>query len=435
MKIFSAVLVATFGQGRRRPKFSAYMRLGLLGMTSVILGACLAHSTQSVALPRWPSAGLLFLAIVLGVQLVVVATLAGSQAIMGQSTTIPRLLTILPLSGAYRRVLTWLPQLALVVCVLVVILPTLYRICSMAGTAPVVTLVAIVTGVASGFGMVFSFSMRPFMRTCSLLLIGWVEIWLTNHSENLAYTPSQRLPYVCAQSFVLCLLCGSLWFATDTPRSVGYPRSLPLVRFPLAGWFITKVVRSYTGSRSLAYTFVISALVALAAKHVPGIDATLLYGTATLLAASCAADLRCLSRTDKPPEIVGLRGTGYYCRAEVGGLFLASLATLPIIITALVSTPSSQAAVRGLLEIGMGAATGNLAGTALAHEGRDISSQFTAIFLSMGVLWIAQRLFSSATHVPAVQLLGELTCTALLLGATYYIERNRNPFRWRYKHE
>lgn len=435
MKICSAVLVSAFGQGRKHPRRATIQKLILLSIISLILGGALAYNARTTNVPRWPPNALLFFAITLGVQILTTASFMGSRTIISQQNTINRLLVILPLGRMQRWRLTWIPQFVMIAYTFIAILPALFVIGRLLGIANYQIIGAILIGTASSCGMVFGGAITYLRRTLVAACTIGIEIWLTKHSISIVYSLHRRMPYIIAQATILLVLCSGMVHITNGVPSNKQHVWLPSGLLSSGHWFIAKLLRSYTGSRSLLYAFLMSILVALAGMNIPGVTAALLYEAAALLVASCTADIRSISRINKPPEILGIKGVGYFCSVQFASVCFACMSALPIIAVAVHSALANNQIIWGSLEIIIGGAVGNVAGTLFAHEGRDISSQFVGILLSMGLLWCIQTVLSLSSKPPPMQCVEGLSCIAVLAAIAFAIEYHRNPFVWRKRNE
>ena len=198
-------------------------------------------------------------------------------------------------------------------------------------------------------------------------------------------------------------------------------------------WFLKKMWRAPATRTSLVVSLLLSISAASFAAYRSFGDSIALSAIAALLSASFAADLRSLCRPINPAEIAALKGSYYFMvryasAACVGAMLIAAPLLVPIVMYGSSDSGPWFLAVTQLL-VGVGA--GIISGAFIAPQIRDISGQFSAVLLCIGILVFPN-------YIPGLRSLqGEATTwiTALLaltcMLFAYFFEHKRNPYFWR----
>jgi len=199
---------------------------------------------------------------------------------------------------------------------------------------------------------------------------------------------------------------------------------------PSMFWSYKIVIRS-SMRIGIVVNILLSFAVILVAKHARiHLDQNIGRMSVSMLAGALATDIRGLFARNRPPEIVGLRGTNAFLCAALSAIFATSIiSTLPL-LAALIVSPDRQLFLL-FSQLSLGICAGFAASILLVPANREITKQFLATVLCLVIV-------VGLPHIPQVSSLSShslsltyLTVSCLLFCAAQFVELERNNFIWR----
>lgn len=431
MNIVGAVAIAAFGHDSDRPKRKAVLLCLSVFSMSILFGTLAAVQVRqaSALLHAWPYPYDILFALTFCLQLVVLVCLLSSRGILNTEATTARLLHLLPLTEFKRWWLVHMPQLLLLALAVIASVPALQTCISMLGLSPLWSLAITSCGSLSALGLCYGLPYKGALRFCLNFLCVTLEAWLLRLILDATVSSSTKNLYYCLFSLLLITLMITLRFANRVQPTAKLP--YVTIHLPTRLWYVTKIMRSYTGRTSFLFALLCTAFVVAGAAYIHENSTDLLCTTSGLILASFCSDIRSLADVRRPPEVTAFRGTWYFIRKQMYSVAVGLFAVTPIILylAAIHTIPAEL--ITGALTILVGAVAGLFAATIIGAKARDISSQCAAVFVGCVLFYACNRLavlFGNSTISVAVML---CVLTAILVLLTFGAEYKRNTYIWR----
>lgn len=430
MNITSAVALAVFGHDSSRPKRKAIVLCSSLIFVSAVFGALAAVQARHASiLHAWPYPYDILFALVFCLQIIMLVCLVSSRGILNTEVTTVRLLHVLPLTEFKRWLLIRMPQLFLLSIVIMVSAPALQTCISIVGLNPLWSLVIISCASLSALGLCYGLPFKGILHFGLCVASIAAEAWLLRSILDVTVTSTAKTPYYCLFSLLIASTLLSLRFA-NKHKPVTKQHYLN-VHLPQTLWYITKVIRSYTGRTSFLFAILCTMLVMTGAIYLHQESIGFLCTTTGLVLASFCSDIRSLAAVKRPPEIVALRGTLYFVKQQMSSIIISLFAASPVIGYLMLTHATALDLLTGILMILMGAIAGLFAATVIGAKARDISSQCAAVFVSCTLFYVCSRLaalFGDGTVHTAI---ASSFIVLLLASSIFGVEYKRNTYMWR----
>lgn len=429
MQLYKAALVSVFGGRSQQPYRAAIVRLCILSVLALTCSFALARMTEHMPPISSTRPTLLVPSALVTVEVVVLCALLAASGITRRMYTdrFARLLLFLPISPLQRWTILMTPSIILAILATLLATWPLAELWLHLGMQPMHIAVAVICGIVCALGLFHG--PPPRLAPLRFILapyVVWVQYKLANTIANT--TEYVSIPLLCTFVVIACTL-GLAWLLSSRYTCMAISRSVQvqsvrLTFLPVWGWYLKKCIRS--PAIRLSWTTALGLIAAtIAADRFFALGASTISLTTAVIVAAFASDIRALSRLVAPAEITTLKGSRYFaaCHATTafaGGILIA----LPLFVY----LDGIVAILVG--SVWMGVATGLFAGSLLAPSPHDISGQFTAGLLCIGILAVAPSIMGDILG-QSTQLILPFSLGILLLLAAFGIEYKRNPYDWR----
>lgn len=399
--LWKLVLISSFGRNSNRPIRVASLRILAASTGALVFGILLAMSIWRAALPQ-DLPKLFTLAVVTSLSLILSALLqlplsSGAHGI-GNKTS--KLLIILPITKPTRWFVKISPALILNLFFLAFSLPIVIAL-SHAMLAPVLLAVGFLI-VGSLIGISYTVGSWPKKVLFKVVLL--IVLILTQAKMlEMAITHPAKLPLICAGILVFDFLLMSGFLtafrnveAVDGNLTSEVWTNRLFHKFIKSSWFVLKVTRNRRTRTSFIFCLLLSLMTSIFihAKHITTSSNDLFFLLA-LLTTTFVSDIRGISRKQKTPEIIALRGVEFFINSEVLAAWTTSiLIGLPIYILILINGGSATLSHMMVgLAMQFGATIiGLLLGTIFVSQAGDIGSQFFASFCAASAVFALPKL-------------------------------------------
>lgn len=433
MKISSAVAIASFGHDSSRPKRKASVVCLCLLVMSLLLGVVATVQVRQASILRsWPHPHDMLFILTFCLQIVILTCLISSRGILNTEATMVRLLHLLPLTEFKRWLLVHMPQLLLLTLIVIASIPALQACISMVGLHFLWLLVIVGCASLSAVGLCYGLPYKSILHFSMSILCVSLEAWLLRLIMDVTTSPSVKILYYSLFTLLIAVPMLSLLFANRVQPHAKQHYST--VHFPGQLWYVTKIVRSYTGRTSFLFTVLYMALVTAGSIYLHVESVSFLCTASGLILASFCSDIRSLANVKQPPEIIALRGTWYFIRKQTSSICIGLLAATPVIAYLVAIHVDPQNLAIGLLMMPVGAAAGLLAATIVGAKSRDVSSQCAAVLISCVLFYVCSRLTAFFSN-SVISALITVCIFAVMLALTFGIEYKRNTYIWRKNHD
>jgi hypothetical protein len=441
LQLLKLSLLTTFGRRAKRPLLAAMLRLtGLvlvaLGVTWVLLPS-LRQLPLALGLPA-----LWWLALIaVGVQLLIAVSLLLAQGVVGGSSVLARLLMVWPIRNIDRWLVLKTPLVVLAGLLLLILFQPLMVLSDKLDISSLLIISISLVAAISSFGMaVYQVGTSLLSKLLIISLLAGAEILLVKQLTD-TYLMGHKPGMVWYLVLLGLLLAPLLWlgisicrFASDLQSE---RRRSPLL-LPTWNklWYLGKFMRNRRTASNFLICFMVSALLAFSLHAQPGSvgDGKLYFLLAAMLASSLATDIRGIARLSAPAEISALWGTRRFVSQQmIVAILGAFVAVSPLGLMA-ISLLSSQVALHALnfcALIFFAISIGLCVAEFLVTDQRDVSGQFVAAIMSIGLLLGLPKVTFLGYGGVVRQSLGYLLLAGLLVVISWVVEQRRNNFVWR----
>jgi hypothetical protein len=427
-RLLFASLLHYIAQGAKRPRHALAIRLSSIGAGICLVNVLLLDTVSrfNVQLPE-PSTSLWY---------VVVFAHSSSVLVLLCSQTLRRskytaLLASLSLPPQQLWLMCMLPACMLLAIYLAVVSPAIQVVAQHSGIPPLPCLTTLLFGSLCAFGQIHPLPHpQRTLRNCLAVICLALELLLLKDAALLQEN--------FWQAVVVGIMVGSsALLAYSAPRIRRSLAELQRSRtthgwlWNIAPWFSIKAARNKSFRHDLYMTFGLSLAAAISMRNLSWYASLVANTMGAVLAASCATGIRPLSRKDKPCEITGLKGVGYFRLYTAATYVLIWVALAPLFWLLWQHSPFDARQLCSLmLYMYLGITCGNLAGSLIVPDKQNISGQCLAVFASTSLLWLLGKSATFITEYWLSTAVLVLLCILLEL-CTHYIEHKRNPFYWR----
>ena len=260
-------------------------------------------------------------------------------------------------------------------------------------------------GYLLGLLAAIGYSLLSFTRLKSVKYLGFVVycVLQTYLLDKLLTTDSvygNLLVFLINLGLFLCLLGFVQSYYTDslTAPATNEMTWLSVPKQQLNSlWFGLKFMRNNKTLSSFTFCIILSLSVCFSyfVRH-QSLSGGFVVVFGALLVCGLAADARSISRKNKTPEIVSLRGVNFFVNSEIRNLSIFSFLVVAPLLIVLIKTDGQVVWSLVFLAISIAVAAGMLGlmyGTLLVSEAGEIGTQFITGILSLASVVLVPKLF------------------------------------------
>lgn len=433
MHLYSVALITAFAPRSTKPLRATMLRIAALAAVALGMGFLLSRGIDALPLASLPHSYSLVFTALFAVQLTVLCALlaASGLTIRLYKDTFARWLMVLPVTHMQRWVALMIPSFVLAVLATMLAAWPLGVLFTKMGMHPWLLLVAGVGGALSALGQLHALPARhAALRLLAIPGMLWVEYKLLGIINNFTADNSKLAASI---AFLVCigLLIAAFIMSSRYTRSavtrLAANKTVTATALPPTTWFAKKMARSPSILVNYAVAMIMNIAATAAVRHY-SLDTQSLAIFCAIIIAAFTSDIRALARRIAPAEIAALRGSIRFTAIHA---VTAGVCSIPLALPLLWAGSPLHIADAATLTAGW--AAGIFAGTLLTPAARDISSQFLAALLCVGILILLPQL----PFMRSSDTLQPLTYTGLgaaLLAASFAIEYHRNRYTWRNYH-
>ena len=427
MSLFQALCISYFGSGRF-PKRRACIVIMGMALSALSCGQLVYHGLPDISpVMHMHKLPLLFSVLIIVQFTVLITHYLSAAAHRSRQTKLAALLFTLPISPVRRWFFLNLPQHIACIISLCITLPSVFSIATMLGLPLSLNVVSVLSGIVSGYGLVYLLQLFGFSLQVLLgITYAAIEYLYLQHTLHAVGGAAVGLGFLIGLTAVgFCCIS----FLAKRPLKItrNKPLSMTGAALPTSCWYHKKLLRM--GRASLCLGFLLSTFVALASYRFHIIDPQFLGMSGALLAASCASDIRGLCRGLKPMEITGLKGAFAFSKYYLLSQFFVCVALSPIIVMLFWQAAFGQ--VYASLQIIVGISAGSLAGTCIISRAGNVASQCFAVMIAICLVMAPTHLVSTVATNNLMQYWPFIAVVITFVMLSVLIEYIRNPFVWR----
>lgn len=437
-RLLHTSIISTFGRNTVKPMRSAYTKIGLMLVVAVIVSFILRDQALKIKLPQDVPAMWGWLLGVGVLQAMQVLVLNIGRSNLATESSFTSLTETWPLLEWQRWLVRFYPLVGLALCAGIILTPSALVFGGQIYLEPIWIWVGILIASWSAFALsILSYKRHALLGVVTSVIVLGSEI---NILSQLADQASYRLIadewYVaaCLALIILPIITIANRRSSQKVKPMRYPKIFTIEFEQLDyAWHALKLFRHKSSQTAILSAASLSIITAGWLMTNPGIVESGGLTWALLVCVLCCVlsiDFRGTVRYSNAPEIIQLKGVWYYWVVGLGSNFIISLlvaSPLILVICALAESPVFYLA-SGLSGLLIGTCVGHSISTSLAPATRDITAQFMAASIGLGITWGGYNLLQSQRVAPwAIGVVGSVLAVCLLV-LSYRVERQRNPF-------